>query len=65
MIDIPLPHCYESEAEVIWILILENDLILDYAALAIHGGFKEYGFYDGTYNEKFLDVLRRQNCYNL
>jgi len=31
----------------------------DYAALAIPGGFEEYGFYDDAYNEKFLDVIRR------
>ncbi|MFT5875045.1 MAG: 4-methyl-5(b-hydroxyethyl)-thiazole monophosphate biosynthesis [Clostridium sp.] len=31
----------------------------DYAALAIPGGFEEYGFYDDAYNEKFLDIIRR------
>lgn len=31
----------------------------DYAALAIPGGFEEYGFYDDAYNEGFLDIIRR------
>jgi len=31
----------------------------DYDALAIPGGFEEYGFYDDAYDEKFLDIIRR------
>ena len=29
-----------------------------YDALAIPGGFEEYGFYEEAYNEKFLDLIR-------
>lgn len=31
----------------------------DYAALAIPGGFEEYGFYQEAYDEKFLDIIRQ------
>jgi 4-methyl-5(b-hydroxyethyl)-thiazole monophosphate biosynthesis len=31
----------------------------DYAALAIPGGFEEYGFYEDAYNEKFLGLIRK------
>lgn len=30
----------------------------DYEALAIPGGFEEYGFYEEAYNEDFLDIIR-------
>lgn len=30
----------------------------DYAALAIPGGFEEYGFYEDAYDEKFLQLIR-------
>lgn len=30
----------------------------EYAALAIPGGFGEFGFYDDAYNEKFLQLIR-------
>lgn len=30
----------------------------DYAALAIPGGFEEYGFYEDAYNEEFLELIR-------
>ncbi len=30
----------------------------DYDALAIPGGFEEYGFYYDAYNEKFLELIR-------
>lgn len=30
----------------------------DYDALAIPGGFEEFGFYEDAYNEKFLDLIR-------
>lgn len=29
-----------------------------YDALAVPGGFEEYGFYEDAYNEKFLNVIR-------
>ena len=30
----------------------------DYDALAIPGGYEEYGFYDEAYDERFLDLIR-------
>lgn len=30
----------------------------DYAALAIPGGFEDYGFYEEAYDEKFLNLIR-------
>ncbi len=30
----------------------------DYAALAIPGGFEEYGFYEEAYDERFLSLIR-------
>lgn len=30
----------------------------EYDALAIPGGFEEFGFYEEAYNEKFLDLIR-------
>lgn len=30
----------------------------DYDALAIPGGFEEYGFYEETYDERFLNLIR-------
>jgi protein deglycase len=32
--------------------------VADYAALAIPGGFKEFGFYEEAYDERFLNVIR-------
>lgn len=31
----------------------------DYDALAIPGGFEEFGFYEEAYNEKLLDLIRK------
>lgn len=31
----------------------------DYSALAIPGGFEEYGFYDEAYDERFLNLIRQ------
>lgn len=33
----------------------------DYDALAIPGGFEEFGFYDEAYDEKFLNLIREFN----
>lgn len=33
----------------------------DYAALAIPGGFEEFGFYEEAYDERFLDLIREFN----
>lgn len=30
----------------------------DFAALAIPGGFEEYGFYEDAYNERFLNLIK-------
>ena len=38
--------------------LMEEIDINDYDALAIPGGFEEYGFYEEAYNEKFLDLIR-------
>ncbi|WP_017415497.1 DJ-1/PfpI family protein [Clostridium tunisiense] len=38
---------------------LIDDINVDeYDALAIPGGFEEYGFYEETYDEKFLNLIR-------
>jgi 4-methyl-5(b-hydroxyethyl)-thiazole monophosphate biosynthesis len=37
--------------------ILDEINSLDYDALAIPGGFEEYGFYDDVYNKTFLDII--------
>jgi len=36
----------------------------DYDALAIPGGFDEYGFYDDAYNVRFLDIIKQFNALN-
>jgi protein deglycase len=36
----------------------------DYDALAIPGGFDEYGFYDDAYNVRFLDIIKQFNAQN-
>lgn len=38
---------------------IDEILVDDYDALAIPGGFEEYGFYEEAYDEKFLDIIRR------
>ena len=35
--------------------------VSDYAALAIPGGFEEFGFYEDSYNEMFLELIREFN----
>lgn len=34
----------------------------DFDALAIPGGFEDFGFYEEVYNEKFLELLRKFNA---
>jgi protein deglycase len=34
----------------------------DYDALAIPGGFREFGFYEETYDERFLNLIREFNA---
>ena len=38
--------------------IFEEINIDDYAALAIPGGFEEFGFYEDAYDERFLSLIR-------
>lgn len=38
--------------------LMEEIDVNDYDALAIPGGFEEYGFYEEAYSEKFLDLIR-------
>lgn len=35
--------------------------ISEYSAIAIPGGFKEYGFYEDAYNERFLNLINDFN----
>ena len=44
--------------------LMEEIYVNDYDALAIPGGFEEYGFYEEAYNEKFLDLIRDFNKQN-
>ncbi|MDF2589468.1 MAG: putative protease [Anaerocolumna sp.] len=44
---------------------LINEINVDeYDALAIPGGFEEFGFYEEAYDEKFLNVIREFNSKN-
>jgi Putative intracellular protease/amidase len=38
--------------------LIDNINIDEYDALAIPGGFEEYGFYDEAYDERFLNLIR-------
>lgn len=42
-------------------LLIDEVSTDDYIALAIPGGFSEYGFYEEAYSEKFLDLIQRFN----
>nr|WP_262501611.1 DJ-1/PfpI family protein [Propionispora hippei] len=37
---------------------IEEININDYDALAIPGGFEEFGFYEEAYDERFLNLIR-------
>ena len=39
-------------------VVLDNINVVDYDALAIPGGFEEYGFYEDAYDERFLELIR-------
>lgn len=41
--------------------LIEEINIDDYAALAIPGGFEEFGFYEEAYDERFLELIRKFN----
>jgi len=44
--------------------IFEEINIDDYAALAIPGGFEEFGFYEDAYDERFLSLIREFDAKN-
>ena len=37
---------------------IDEVFVDDYAAIAIPGGFEEYGFYEEVYNKKFLELIK-------
>ncbi len=41
--------------------LIDEIIIDDYDALAIPGGFEEYGFYEEVYSERFLNLIRGFN----
>lgn len=45
-------------------ITLQQVCVDDYDALAIPGGFEEFGFYEEVYNESFLDLIREFNKQN-
>ena len=42
-------------------VVLDSINVDDYDALAIPGGFEEYGFYEEAYDERFLEMIREFN----
>ena len=38
--------------------LIEEVIVEEYDALAIPGGFEEFGFYEEAYNEKLLQLIR-------
>jgi 4-methyl-5(b-hydroxyethyl)-thiazole monophosphate biosynthesis len=43
--------------------IIDQINIDDYEALAIPGGFEEYGYYNDAYNEPFLELIKKFNTH--
>ena len=41
--------------------IIDEIIVEEYDALAIPGGFEEFGFYEEAYNEKLLNLIRQFN----
>lgn len=39
--------------------LIEEIVVDDYDALAIPGGFEEFGFYDDAFDEKFLSIIQQ------
>ena len=39
-------------------LTIDEIMVDEYEALAIPGGFEEYGFYEEAYDERFLELIR-------
>lgn len=44
--------------------LVDDVCVDDYDALAIPGGFEEYGFYKDAYNENFLKIIKAFNTQN-
>jgi len=44
--------------------VIDEVHVDDYAALAIPGGFQEYGFYEEAYDEKFLNLIKEFDSKN-
>lgn len=44
--------------------VIDEINVDDYVALAIPGGFEEYGFYEEAYDEKFLTLIREFDIRN-
>lgn len=42
-------------------LLIDEIIVDEYEALAIPGGFEEYGFYEEAYDERFLNLIREFN----
>lgn len=42
-------------------LLIDEIIVDEYEALAIPGGFEEYGFYEEAYDERFLKLIREFN----
>ena len=38
--------------------LIDEIKVNEYDALAILGGFKEFGFYEEAYNEQFLNLIK-------
>lgn len=45
-------------------VLIEDIKIEDYDALALPGGFEEYGFYEDAYGQEFLNLIREFNSQN-
>ncbi len=43
-------------------LLIEDVTVDDYEALALPGGFEEFGFYEDAYHDKFLQLIRDFNA---
>lgn len=43
-------------------MLIKDINVQEYDALAIPGGFEEYGFYDEAYSESFLELIRKFNA---
>lgn len=66
--DVPVVTCgFRKEVistfgiPVITDTVFEEINIDDYDALAIPGGFEEFGFYEEAYDDRFLDLIREFN----